>query len=268
MPEGDTIFKLAAHLGPALQGRELLVDSVITGVHADLAGRRIGGVFAHGKHLFIELDDQCLLRSHLGMWGSWHAYAPGESWQKPVRQASIVLDVGDRVFVCFNALQVEILRSAGVRRRALGQLLGPDLLGPSPVFDDIVARAHAMLVGSTPITDVLLDQRIATGIGNVYKSEVLFVCSLHPLTPLAGLADDALTGLYREAATLLGRNVGRGPRVTRRAGDEAGRLWTYGRTAQPCLRCDARIIAARLGRRQRSTFWCPECQPAPAVSDL
>ena len=57
MPEGDTIFKLAAHLGPALQGRELLPDSAVAGVRADLAGRRIGEVFAHGKHLFIELDD-------------------------------------------------------------------------------------------------------------------------------------------------------------------------------------------------------------------
>ena len=268
MPEGDTVFKLAAYLGPALQGRELLAESSITGVRADLRGRRIGEVFAHGKHLFIELDDQCLLRSHLGMWGSWHAYAPGESWQKPVRQASIVLDVGDRVFVCFNALQVELLRSAGVRRRLLGQLLGPDLLQPSPAFDGIVERARAMLVGSTPITDVLLDQRVATGIGNVYKSEVLFVRSLHPLTPLADLADEALTGLYREAATLLGRNVGRGPRITRRAADEAGRLWAYGRTARPCLRCDARIVSARLGRRQRSTFWCPRCQTAPVPADL
>ena len=112
----------------------------------------------------------------------------------------------------------------------------------------------------------LLDQRVATGIGNVYKSEVLFVCSLHPRTGLGDVADDALSGLYREAATLLGRNVGGGPRVTRRAADEAGLLWAYGRTAQPCLRCDTRIVSARLGRRQRSTFWCPGCQPGPAVA--
>ncbi len=262
MPEGDTVFKLAAYLGPALHGRELLPDSTVAGARATLAGRRIGEVFAHGKHLFIELDDACLLRSHLGMWGSWHAYAPGEVWLKPARQASIVLDIGERVFVCFNALQVEVMRSAGVRRRLLGKLLGPDLLQPSPRFDDIVTRARGLLDGSTPIADVMLDQRVATGIGNVYKSEVLFVGACHPRAALGELSDDALLGLYREAARLLAGNVGRGPRITRRAMDEAGELWVYGRTAQPCLRCDQRIVSARLGRRQRSTFWCPGCQPA------
>ena len=263
MPEGDTVFKLAAYLGPALHGRELLSDSAIAGVRARLGGRRIGEVFAHGKHLFIELDDACLLRSHLGMWGSWHAYAPDEAWLKPARQASIVLDIGERVFVCFNALQVELLRSAGVRRRLLGQLLGPDLLQPSPRFDDIVARARGLLARSTPIADALLDQRIATGIGNVYKSEVLFVADCHPRAALGALSDDALLRLYQQASGLLADNVGRGPRVTRRAADQAGGLWVYGRTAQPCLRCDERIVSARLGRRQRSTFWCPACQPAP-----
>ena len=231
-------------------------------------GRRIAGVFAHGKHLFIELDDACLLRSHLGMWGSWHAYAPGEAWQKPTRQASIVLDVGDRVFVCFNALQVEVMRRAGVRRRLLGQLLGPDLLQPSPAYDTIVQRARQLLDPATPLADVLLDQRVATGIGNVYKSEVLFVRSLHPLAGLRELPDGELIGLYREAAALLGRNVGGGPRVTRCAADEAGRLWAYGRTSQPCLRCGTRIVSARLGRRQRSTFWCPGCQRGAAAAGL
>ena len=268
MPEGDTIFKLAAHLGPELQGRQLSAASAVAGVRADLAGRRIGEVFAYGKHLFIELDDACLLRSHLGMWGSWHAYAPGEIWQKPARQASIVLDVGDRVFVCFNALQVEVLRRAGVRRRLLGQLLGPDLLQPSPAYDAVVRRARQLLDPATPVADVLLDQRVATGIGNVYKSEVLFVGSLHPLAELGDIPDDVLIRLYREAATLLGRNLLGGPRVTRRASDEAGRLWAYGRTSQPCLRCDAQIVSARLGRRQRSTFWCPRCQRGPAAAGL
>ena len=110
MPEGDTVFKLAAYLAPQLQDRRLVAGLVRTTATLDLAGCRVGGVFAHGKHLFIELDDQRLLRSHLGMWGSWHAYAPREPWQKPRRQAAIVLDTGERLFVCFNPLQVEVLR--------------------------------------------------------------------------------------------------------------------------------------------------------------
>ena len=260
MPEGDTIFKLAEYLRPELSGRRLVAGQVRGAESANLAGRRIDQVFAKGKHLFITLDDRRLLRSHLGMWGSWHGYAPGEPWQKPRRQASVILDLGERVFVCFNPLQVEILRETGVRRRLLDVALGPDLLAAQTDFDGILARARGIAAEDTPIVDVLLNQRIATGIGNVYKSEVLFIERLDPHTSLGCLDDDRLLRLYRCARRLLGRNLNGGPRVTRRATDDASRLWVYGRTGQPCLACDDVIHSAKLGQGLRSTFWCPLCQ--------
>jgi endonuclease-8 len=260
MPEGDTVFKLAAYLRPALAGRALMAGMARVAGDGDLAGSRIADVFARGKHLFIELDDQRLLRSHLGMWGSWHGYAPGEDWRKPRRQASIVLDTGERVFVCFNALQVEILRHTGVRRRLLDVTLGPDLLAARPDFEGIVRRLRALYTDASPLVDALLDQRVAAGIGNVYKSETLFLERRHPQMPVGRMGDDDLIRLYRRAGDLLGRNTAGGPRVTRRANDAAGRLWVYGRTAQPCLRCDEAIRSARLGRGMRSTYWCPGCQ--------
>lgn len=263
MPEGDTVFKVAAYLRPQLQGRRLVAGLVRAGGTLDLAGRCIGEVFARGKHLFIELDDRDLLRSHLGMWGSWHGYAPHEPWQRPRRQAAIVLDTGERVFVCFNPRQVEVLHRAGVRRRRLAVALGPDLLAPGIDFDTVLGRARVIADAQAPIVDALLDQRIAGGIGNVYKSEVLFLEGLDPHTPTGRVGDGALLQLYRRAAELLAGNVRGGPRVTRRAADEAGRLWVYGRTGRPCLRCDAPIRSERLGRGLRSTFWCPVCQGVP-----
>jgi endonuclease-8 len=260
MPEGDTVFKLAGYLRAELGGRRLAAGAVRGRPDAALAGARIGEVYARGKHLFIELGGGRLLRSHLGMWGSWHGYLPHERWHKPRRQASIVLDLGERVFVCFNALEVEILRDAGVRQRKLDVVLGPDLLAPAPDFDLIVRRARELAAVDTLVVDVLLDQRIACGVGNVYKSEVLFVEGRHPQTPLGALDDPALDALYRQAARLLRRNVHGGPRVTRRANDRAGRLWVYGRSGRPCLHCDVVIASARLGRGQRSSFWCPACQ--------
>jgi endonuclease-8 len=265
MPEGDTVFKLAAYLAPELSGRRLVAGlvggRVCRGDTVDLAGRRIGAVFARGKHLFIELGDGELLRSHLGMWGSWHGYAPGEPWQRPRHQAAIVLDTGGRVFACFNPLEVEILREAGVRHRRLAIALGPDLLTPGIDLDGVLDRAHALCAPQAPVVDLLLDQRVAAGIGNVYKSEVLFLEGLDPLTPVGRLDDDRLRALYRRAGDLLGRNLSGGPRITRRANDEAGYLWVYGRTAQPCLRCSTPVRSARLGRARRSTHWCPACQP-------
>lgn len=261
MPEGDSVFKLVAYLRPALLGQRLHAASMVKGWDADIRGREVSDVFAHGKHLFFELDRRYLLRSHLGMRGSWHAYASHEPWLKPASQASVVLATDDRRFVCFNALQVEILRSNGVRRRQIEQRLGPDLLDPKPLFDDMVGRVRRLIAGDTPLVDLLLDQRIATGIGNVFKSETLFVARHHPLLRVDALDDAHLLALFEQASVLMKQNVRQGPRVTRRARDEASRLWVYGRTHQPCLNCEDRIVSARLGRNRRSTFWCPSCQP-------
>ena len=93
------------------------------------------------------------------MWGSWHGYAEGEPWQKPRHQASIILDTGQRIFVCFNAAQVEILRSTGVRQRILQVALGPDLIDDRVDYQHILTRARDLLAANTPILDVLLATR-------------------------------------------------------------------------------------------------------------
>lgn len=144
MPEGDTVFKLASYLRPALIGCALQEGSVFGPQREDLCGRRVSDVYAHGKHLFIELDERQLLRSHLGMWGSWHTYAPDEPWQKPARRAAIILHTAERLFVCFNPLQVELLRRGGVRERRFDAALGPDLLDAEIDIATIPARAHAL----------------------------------------------------------------------------------------------------------------------------
>ena len=265
MPEGDTLFKLAAYLRAELLGRELRTGSAAGPQGEDLDGRQVSAVYAHGKHLFIELDGRQLLRSHLGMYGSWHTYAPGEPWQKPVRRAAIVLDTGDRLFVCFDPRQVEMLRRGGVRERRLDAALGPDLLDAEIDLAATLGRARALTDVDAPVVDLLLDQRIASGIGNVYKSEVLFLERIDPHLA-AGLLDDAtILALYHRARALLKANIRGGPRITRHAADDAGRLWVYGRTGQPCLRCDGVVQSGRIGRGLRSTFWCPRCQSQVAA---
>lgn len=260
MPEGDTVHKLAAYLADALSGRTVSAGVAQTHEKVDLRGRRVVAVFAEGKHLFIAFDNDHLLRSHLGMRGSWHRYAVGEPWRKRRGQRSIVLEVDGWMFVCFNAQQVELLRERGVRRRTLAIALGPDLLANTLDLAVILQRARDLAPAGTPMLDVLLDQRIASGIGNVFKSEVLFLEGLYPLVSLGALTDERLIAAYRRASDLLKHNTRGGPRMTRWANDEAGRLWVYGRGQQPCLRCAERIRSARLGRDLRSTYWCPRCQ--------
>lgn len=266
MPEGDTIHKLARYLAQRLCGQTLTDACLRDHPGHILKGRRVDAVRAHGKHLFIELDDGRLLRSHLGMTGSWHHYRSGEAWEKPTYQAAIVLQLADEVFVCFNPMQTEVLRTGQRGQHTLPTALGPDLLALTPPFDELPARARSLLPSATPLADVLLDQRVAAGIGNVYKSEVLFLQGLHPLYPLGQATDAQLVALYRKAAELLRANLGPGPRVTRRQAVAGGPLWVYGRRGMPCLRCATPIVQARLGRHLRSTYWCPACQPPAGIA--
>jgi endonuclease-8 len=217
-------------------------------------------VFAHGKHLFIEFDNALMLRSHLGMYGAWHRYGHGETWHRPARQAGVVLETRCEVYVCFNPKEVELLRTDGLRARDLGAHLGPDLIGATPEPTRLVARARELLEAETPLADVLLDQRIAAGIGNVYKSELLFLEGLAPTRRLSETSDAQLGSMYQRAAELLAANTEGGPRRTRDVGHDGGTLWVYGRADHPCLHCGTPVRRALLGRHQRSTYWCPTCQ--------
>ena len=260
MPEGDTIHKIAAFMAPRLTGRT--VDAVRLGVRAEprYQGTEVCDVNARGKHLRIELSNGKILRSHLGMHGSWHVYGAGEAWQKPERQASLVLAAGASHWVCFNAKEIEIIDTPGVRHRLLHTRIGPDLIADAcdPVL--LVRRAREFDDGETLLIDTLLDQRVAAGIGNVYKSEVMFIQRQAPGRRLADTPDEVVAACFIRAAELLRKNLGGGKRVTRFANDAAGRLWVYGRTGRPCHECAAPIASKRMGRHHRGTYWCPRCQ--------
>lgn len=256
MPEGDTIHKLAVFLDGELRGR--VIDGVW--LHPALGPSRQGpftvsAVSCKGKHLYLDFGDGSTLRSHLGLYGAWHRYRPGEPWHKPARRASIRIDGEPWVYVCFNAREAEWLRSAGLRAADSRARLGPDLIQSAPDPAHWLQRTLALVGPDTPLVDLLLDQRIAAGIGNVYKSEVLFLAGQPPTARLRDLDAAGLTGLYQQAADLLRANLGGGPRRTRPGG-----LWVYGRQGRLCLRCATPIRRDELGTPSRSTYWCPDCQ--------
>ena len=104
-----------------------------------------------------------------------------------------------------------------------------------------------------------MNQTIVSGLGNVYKSEVLFLLRLHPRTPISQLRDDELLALTAKSRELMQQNVDGKPRTTRRALD-GRRFWTYGRSGQLCFVCGNRIEMVRQGDLGRSTYFCPTCQ--------
>jgi endonuclease-8 len=267
VPEGDTLFKAAARLRPALEGH-VLTRFEAPRLRGDRPanGVRIDGVEARGKHLLVHFDDGLSLRTHLRMTGSWHLYREGERWQKPAHLARAVVGADSGwVAVCFQAPVVETYHRGLGEPDALAGL-GPDLclaesLEPA-VLDAVLDRAARLTVPGTTLGEALLDQRIAAGIGNVYKSEACFAVGLDPGTTLEQVSVDDRRRVWTIAARQLQANLGHAERRTHPAG-----LAVYGRRGQPCHRCCSPIRMARQGEQARSSYWCPTCQP-PHREDL
>jgi endonuclease-8 len=263
MPEGDTIHKLAGYLREHLVGRTL-ANATALGRPLALQGQAVTAADAQGKHLLLRFAGGAVLRTHLGMYGSWHRYRADGPAPRVRGRVSIALTVAGpplaEVFACYNAKEVELLPAGSVRERALAAHLGDDLLGTDPDLARIATLARQLLAPDTLLVDVLLDQRVAAGIGNVYKSELLFLAGLAPATRLGQASDDTLRSIYADARRWLSANLGGGPRTTRTTADGAGRLWVYNRGGRPCHRCRTPIVSARLGARPRGTWWCPTCQ--------
>ena len=262
MPEGDTILRAARALNAAIGGREVTgFRSTLPGLAgAKLEGRCVARVEARGKNLLVLFDDGRALLSHMRMTGSWHLYRPGESWQKPERQARVVIETPEFVAVCFHAPVLELLSERQLARHAGLSRLGPDILTTG--FDAAEARRRLRERGETPIGEALIVQRAVAGIGNIYKSESLFLCGADPFRPVAQFRDAELDAIVAKARDLMSANLDRPTRETRRARD-GGRYWVYGRSGEACRRCGTRIRIRRQGLAGRSTYWCPTCQAPP-----
>jgi len=262
MPEGDTIYRTAAQLRRVLEGRTVSAARGRWEVEdaATLAERRCDSIETRGKHLLMHFDDQRVLHSHMGMTGSWHIYRRGEPWRKSQKAAAIVLDLEDFVVVCFSPKLLELVSSVQLKGNNYLRRLGPDLLGSSLDRDEIVARFRTQ--DRVSIGQAVMNQTVVCGIGNVYKSEVLFLETIHPLTPVRDLTDHQIWSLVERSEQLMRRNLEGYPRRTRFLPGE--KLWVYDRSGDPCLKCGTRVEMIRQGDLGRSTYFCPECQTRTA----
>ena len=255
MPEGDTIHRTAATLRSVLEGRDLeRFEAPRVRGRPPATGARIEAVEARGKHLLIRFGDGAVLHSHMRMTGSWHTYRTGEPWRRHASRARVVIETGSSVAVCFDAPVIELLDVRGLERHPLLAALGPDLCVADPDVDEALRRMDA-LEPAMPVGVALLDQRVASGVGNVYRSEVLWASRVDPVRPVASLDRERRRALFVTAARMLRSNLGGWRRET-----VPGGLAVYDRAGRPCRRCGATIRTRRLGEQARSVWWCPGCQ--------
>lgn len=265
MPEGDTIRNMVVRFRPHLVGQRIRrAASRWPSAAFGLVGRTVVELEPTGKNLVIHLDDDTAIRVHLGMRGRWRWLTAGESHRGSLGNVSLLLELERGTAVCTGAPTVERFP---LRARAIHPVLarlGPDLLAEQLDLEAILARVPYS--PSPTVAEVLLDQRVACGIGNVYKSEVLFERRVHPYTPPAVLGEHLWRELYLTARAQMTSNVARSPedrfrprQTTQRPNSQPYAV--YGRAGRPCTECGTLIIAKISGQGvPRWTWWCPSCQ--------
>jgi endonuclease-8 len=255
MAEGDTILRAARRIDAALAGAEVSAGAPnprgrLAGIR-QLDGMVMVGARSHGKHLLLDFGE-LVLHSHLGVNGSWHVYERGASWRKPSRSAWAVLRSERAEAVQFGGPTLRVLQADQVRRDPTLARLGPDILAPGFTVEagvESLRRAHP----SRQVGDVLLDQELLAGIGNIFKSEGCFAARLDPWRRLRG-ADDAELGAAVGAIHELMDTAVRDGRHPRRV---------YRRAGEPCPECRTPIRSHGQGDANRTTYWCPRCQASP-----
>jgi endonuclease-8 len=278
VPEGDTIYRAAQALGQALEGKVVtrfetaLAPLASVDDDAPVAGRTVERVESRGKWLLIHFSGDLILVTHMRMSGSWHLYRVGERWRRSRREMRAVVATAEFEAVAFNVPVAKFYTADTLARHSEIPKLGPDLLGAEFAVDE--AKARLLAHGDQEIANVLLNQRVMAGLGNVYKSEVLFACGVHPFRLVRTLTPVEAECILDRAQRFLEANVKSGAdggmvtytglRRTTRADDPGARLWVYRRQAKECRRCGAAILMRRQGTGARSTYWCPVCQPEPA----
>ena len=265
MPEGHTLHRLALDLTQAFGGLVVSVSSPqgrFANSAALLDQTRMIEAMAHGKHLFCEFDRDRLLHIHLGLIGSLE-FGPPDLPRGEVR----VRIATEQVAADLRGPQLCTVQTPAEVASQLSEL-GPDPLRGDADPDLAWRRIHR---AARPIAALLMDQTILSGVGNVYRAEVLFRNRINPHRPGNKLSRRSWQGIWADLVELMPQGVvnnridtvrpehtpdamGRPPRKD----DHGGEVYVYRRAGMACLVCGSKVRTEVLAGR--NLFWCGRCQ--------
>jgi len=248
MPEGDTLHRTAAHLqvlvGQRVEAETPHPRAAATGVAKAIDGRVLEAVEAVGKNLLLRFEGGVTVRSHLRMSGRWRV--------EPRRT-----DRSGRPWLVLRGTEWEAVQWNGpvltLDTAAVGRL-GTDILGRGVEVPALVARLRAV-DPRTQVGEALLDQRIISGIGNIWMNESLWQARLSPWLPVGVASDESLETALGWAQRMMRASV-RGARSLHSV---------YRRAGRPCPRCGGTILSRGLGDANRTAYWCGRCQRGPGA---
>jgi endonuclease-8 len=299
MSEGSEVKITADKIWNALSGKRIiniLHNKMDNSLEEKIIGSPTEYVKTFGKNIIIKFSSGVYLRNHMMMWGKWRIYERTE-YESGIAKSPPRSSYGKKKYKNTDKIQIERDEISDVRKDSRTRLtiitwdkvliqfngpilqfslndpttmepivsLGPDALSPnydkSKVMDVIKSKSkNAGMI----ISNALLDQKILSGIGNKYKSEILFLNNIHPFEKVTTLSEDQLYRLVMDVPKILEygyENNGR----TRKPKDKEKILWdtthwVFRRSGKPCWICGTKIISERKFTT-RPTFWCSNCQP-------
>lgn len=269
MPEGHTVHRSANDFNRLFAGRPLFIDSPQGRFNAGaslVSGHTLVKATAVGKQLFLRFSNRRTIRIHLGIYGKWklHEIAGdlNETDAPPIVGEVRARFSGDSAIADLRGPTVcEVLTPVEVSQ-VLGRL-GPDPINPDPKGQESERFVTKVLASKSSIGQLLMNQAVVSGIGNVYRAELLFRAGIEPYTPGNRLSRGQVEAIWFDAVELLKIGVKTGFMITRdglakKRPTKAERNFVYKREGLPCRVCGHEVSIAIMATRK--LYWCTQCQ--------
>ena len=265
MPEGHSVHRVANTFRSDYLNSRVSIFSPQGRFESDaklISGRTLIESTAIGKQLFLGFDNELTLRIHLGIYGKWNFYkvpvtkAP-EVWGQVRARFGVKTASADLrgPTVC------EVIDQDGVN--LVLKRLGPDPLNPDPTGAEALKFVSKVKSSRAPIGAALMNQAVISGIGNVYRAELLFRAGLNPKTPGDRLLESQILAIWDDCVKLMRIGVKKGVMLTR---DDfltgrvlvADRYLVYKREGLHCRVCTKKVVMEQF--LARKLYFCPKCQ--------
>lgn len=265
MPEGHTVHRSANDFNQCFSGKIVQISSP-QGRFSDSAklinNRTLIEAGAIGKQLFLEFDNELVLRIHLGIYGKWNWRAvEAGSLPDPVGQVRARFTDGNFLADLRGPTVCEVINQDQVR--LVEARLGPDPINPDPTGSQMIRFVQKVAGSKTPIGQLLMNQEVIAGIGNVYRAEILFRARISPFAPGSSLPAEIVESIWRDCVDLLAVGVKTGFMITRdelrtKNPAKADRNFVYKRESLPCRVCSTNISIEIMAARK--LYFCAKCQ--------
>jgi endonuclease-8 len=251
MSEGPQVKLITERLQHQLGGQVIIccktTRAELESFCDSVEGLHVKRIFCKGKHVFFEFESGIYLHNHLLMRGSWRKTA--DRFLLLMSEVWLAFELTGKTVYNLNGQVLEVLNSEQVETQL--DSLGPDVMSSGCLDEHI---AEAICSSARTIGETLLDQSILSGIGNVAKSESLFLAGIHPEVRGTDLSNEQSRNLGKTIRDVMWESYRMGGRWTHRV---------YRRAKNRCFECGTQIQMIRQGKQNRTTYFCPVCQTKP-----